>query len=140
MYIKFPENNVQVASEVVSWKHLIYVLVIWYNYKKLKIIKFLWFIIFFYFKCAISLNENCRIRFRKMKMCPLDIVFLHKVLYRIAIKCRESLFLQKNLTREMMEIPYSPPILVKGMKNCLLRKKKSTLTFINKQNLIISKI
>ena len=73
-------------------------------------------------------------------MCPLNITFLHKVLYRIAIKGMENLLLPKNLTEKMTEISYFPQIWAKGRKNCLPRKKKSTLTFINRQNSTFSKI
>ena len=57
---------------------------------------------FFYFKCAINLNDSCRIICRKTKMCPLNITFLHTFLYRIAIKSMKSLFLKKNLTMKIV--------------------------------------
>ena len=34
---------------------------------------------FFYFKCAVNLNDNFRITCRKMKMTPLNITFLEKI-------------------------------------------------------------
>ena len=41
---------------------------------------------FFYFKSTINLNGNCRLIFRKMKMCLLNITFLNMFLYRITIR------------------------------------------------------
>ena len=57
---------------------------------------------FFCFKCAINLNDSHSIICRKMKICPLNITFLHKFLYRIPIKSMKSLFLQKNLTMKIV--------------------------------------
>ena len=57
--------------------------------------------IFFYFKCSVYVNDNCRIICRKMKICPFNITFLLTFLYRIAIKDMKSLFVQKNLTRKL---------------------------------------
>ena len=65
---------------------------------------------FFDFKCAINVNDKCRVTCRKTKMCPLNITFLHKPFYKIVIKSLKSLFLHKNLTRKMIKIAFSPQI------------------------------
>ena len=62
---------------------------------------------FFYFKEAINLIDNCGIIYKKIKTCPINI-FLHNSLYRISIKTLKSLLLQKNVTRKMIKISYSP--------------------------------
>ena len=88
---------------------------------------------FFYFKCAINLNENCVIICRKMKLCPLNITFLHKFLYRISMMTMKRWFLQKNKMRKMIKISNSRQISAKGNKICLTLKKKQTLAFINRK-------
>ena len=66
-------------------------------------------------------------------MCTLNITFLQKFLYRIAIKSIKSLLLLKNLTRKTINWSYSPQISDKFRKNCLYWKMKGTLTFINRK-------
>ena len=92
---------------------------------------------FFYFKCTISLNDNCRITCRKTKMCPLNITFLHKPLYRITTTILKSLFLQKNLRTQTIKRFYSHQISSKCRRKKLALKQKSTLTFINRQNFFV---
>ena len=56
---------------------------------------------FFYFKCTINLNENFRKTCRKTKMCPFNLRFLRKFLYRITTRSTKSLFLQNYLTKKL---------------------------------------
>ena len=56
---------------------------------------------FFYFKCTINLNENFRKTCRKTKMCPFNLSFLCKFLYRITTRSRKSLLLQNYLTKKI---------------------------------------
>ena len=56
---------------------------------------------FFYFKCTINLNENFRKTCRKTKMCPFNLTFLRKFLYRITTRSTKSLFLQNCLTKKI---------------------------------------
>ena len=66
-------------------------------------------------------------------MCPRNITFLHKILYRIATRSTKSLFLHKNLTRKNIKIFTSSQIWAKCRKN-FLHWKKSTLTFNIRQS------
>ena len=62
---------------------------------------------FFFFKCALNLNENFRITIRKTKICPLHIRFLHMFWYRITIGRAKTLFLLKNLTSKNIKMSTS---------------------------------
>ena len=55
---------------------------------------------FFYLKCAINLNENCRVTCRKTKMCPLNITILHKFLYGFTKRSTKYLFFKKKISHE----------------------------------------
>ena len=113
------------ASEILFWNYLEYVPLKHYVItKKLKTTIFLWFTIFFCFKYAINVNDNYRVYFRKTKTSILQIKFLQKLLYRIAIKKMKRLFYQKTLARKIIKKSYSPQIWAKGRKNCLPWKKK----------------
>ena len=60
---------------------------------------------FFYFKCAINLNDNCRIICRKTKMSSLNVTLLYRFLYRISIKGIKSLFFtEKSHKRNNQDI------------------------------------
>ena len=95
---------------------------------------------FFYFKCTISLNDNCRITCRKTKMCPLNITFLHKPLYRITTTILKSLFLQKNLRTQTIKRFYSHQISSKcRRKKLALKQKAHWLLLIDKISLFFLK-
>ena len=88
---------------------------------------------FFFFKCAINLNENFRIAIRKTKIYPLHIRFLHMFWYRNITGRAKNLFLLKNLTRKNIKISTSPKIWAKCKKTSF-HWKKWTLTFNIRQN------
>ena len=121
-------------SQILFWKYWEYVPLIFRNYKKLKRTKKCMIKKFFFVKCAINLNDDCRLIWRKTKKCPLNITLSNKFFYIITIKSIKTLSLQKNLTRKMIKISISHRIKAKGKKNYLLWNKKSTLTFNNRQN------
>ena len=92
---------------------------------------------FFHFKCTVNLNGNCRITSRKTKICPFNITFLYKPLYRITTTILKSLFLQKNLRTQTIKRSNSAQISSKFRRKKLALKQKSTLTFINRQNFFV---
>ena len=65
----------------------------------------------FYFKCAINLNDNFRITWRKAKICPLNITVLYKFFYGITTRStKRSLFSHKHLTKRKIKISTSSQI------------------------------
>ena len=119
------------ASEVLFWKYLAYFTLKLHNYKKLKTTKFLRLTIFSIYYFFYNLYKN--------EVYPLNITFLHKFLDIIPIKSMKNMFLWKNLLEKAVRISYSLQIWAKFRKKCLHWNKKSTLTFINRQNLFFSK-
>ena len=76
----------------------------------------------FSFNYAINCNDNCRIICSKTKICPLNITFLQKILYRIVINSMKNLFnffQNKNFRKEI-----SPKNVCFRMNHWLLLIKK----------------
>ena len=100
--------------------------------------------IFFCFKCSVYVNDNCRIIYRKMKICPFNITFLHTFLYRIAIKDMKSLFVQKSLTRKLTNIFFFSNLSQRQVKQLTLKEKQpndfhewTKFNFVHNLNVII---
>ena len=112
------------ASEIMFWKYLENVSLILCNYKKSKEDKIFIVYNFFYFKCAINLNDNCRLICKRTNICPLNIMFIHKFLYIIIITSIKNFILQNNLTRKTMKRFYSVQISAKLRKTAYTERKK----------------
>ena len=106
------------------WKYLENVSLILCNYKKSKEDKIFIVYNFFYFKCAINLNDNCRLICKRTNICPLNIMFIHKFLYIIIITSIKNFILQNNLTRKTMKRFYSVQISAKLRKTAYTERKK----------------
>ena len=93
--------------------------------QKAKDDKFFDLLSFFYFKCAIHLNDNFKITCRKAKMSTLKITFLHRFFDRFTTRSTKTLSLHKNIRRKNIKISISLKIWVKCRKNRLHWKKKN---------------
>ena len=54
----------------------------------------------FYFKCAINVNDYCKVTCRKTKMLTIIKRFLPKFLYKITTRKTKGFLLHKNLKKK----------------------------------------
>ena len=75
---------------------------------------------FLYFRCTINVNDNFR-----RSMCPLNITFLHKFLYRITTLSKKNfVFTQKSQNKNDRNVSFSSNINEMEKKQLTLGKKK----------------